>query len=741
MLHVVTASIRTRAPAVGAFVLVTSLVISGLGALALDSGTSGPSTVGGDRPVSSGATTFDSPGLTLSPSSGPEGTEVTANATGFSAGEAVEVDWQTVLYAECQADSQGACSARFAVPTTYGGQHAVEAVGYSSGLETSAPFVVTPSLTLDPDSGPAGTASRAKGTGFLPNETVDVYWAGTLECSGVAEPNLSGSEGSFSCGFSVPPDSGGLHNVTAIGAGGDTAAATFDVGASFTVAPRSAPVGASVVAHGVDFGAGQNVTLQWTCNDCGVHTIAQGVTDPVGNLSLAFVVPDYPGGVTYTVAAAEPANGFALWTSFNITAALTLSPASGRVGTSVTAQGTGFVANETVNLSWAGSTLASAVATAAGNFSVLFAVPGGAAGPTEVVAAGSTGDSASATFEVTPPASYSVTFTETGLPSGTQWWVNVTGEPPLNSTTDTLQSSLPNGTYAFAIGSSNKTWAAPNGTFAILGAPVSVIVAFHEETHLFAFYAEGLPEDAGFNLFGWAYGAGWSQVSDVLCRRNCDGLVAESGGALNGSYPYLMSGPAGYRLVGMPGEGNLTTTGATSVTFQFVRGTTYKVGFSETGLAKGTSWCVEFGWTSCSSTRSMRAGTIFPIPELNLTPGKYAYTIEPVGDKTVTATIGRTVVPASGILNLTHSTNVVVAFSYPYLVTFVQTGLTSGTWSITVKGHTETAAWDSPIEFDLANGSYAYRIGEEAGYKHAGSPSRAVVNGAPASVTVSFRAT
>ncbi len=50
------------------------------------------------------------------------------------------------------------------------------------------------------------------------------------------------------------------------------------------------------------------------------------------------------------------------------------------------------------------------------------------------------------TFALIPPGAYPVTFTETGLPSGTNWSVSVLGFP-LYSITNTIVTALPNGTY------------------------------------------------------------------------------------------------------------------------------------------------------------------------------------------------------------------------------------------------------------------------------------------------------
>jgi hypothetical protein len=332
-----------------------------------------------------------------------------------------------------------------------------------------------------------------------------------------------------------------------------------------------------------------------------------------------------------------------------------------------------------------------------------------------------------------------VRFTETGLPAGTRWWMNVSGESSLNSTTDTISTSLPSGTYDFTVGSANKSWAAPRSTFSVDGAALSLSVTFTQVTYIFNIYVDGLPRDAGYHLFGWSYNATFSTFEDVSCHRTCDGLAIGYGSWTNGSFPYLMSGPAGYRLSGMPGEGNITTRGNTNITFQFVRGPTYKIDFTETGLSAGTKWCVQFGWISCSSTRSMRAGSLFPFPRLNLAPGRYTYSIEPIGGNTITARIGQIAVPTSGVIDLTQRTKVAIAYSYPYELFFAESGLTTGYWSVTIKGQTHYAPWNRTIEFNLTNGTYGYRVGGETGFTGSGNPAKAVIRGGGATVAVTYR--
>lgn len=90
-------------------------------------------------------------------------------------------------------------------------------------------------------------------------------------------------------------------------------------------------------------------------------------------------------------------------------------------------------------------------------------------------------------FLYPPTKLYNVTFTKTGLPSGTSWSVTVIGKTfygeyvnkTLTSTTNTITLTLPNGTYYYRVGSVNGYYSYPTtGEINVSGESVSVIIHF-----------------------------------------------------------------------------------------------------------------------------------------------------------------------------------------------------------------------------------------------------------------------
>ncbi len=87
-------------------------------------------------------------------------------------------------------------------------------------------------------------------------------------------------------------------------------------------------------------------------------------------------------------------------------------------------------------------------------------------------------------FSSTAPYPYAVTFTETGLPIGVSWYVNITGQPGLSATVTAssgtqLVAELNNGSYDFTAASNSKNWTtSAGGPFSVAGAPVAISVKF-----------------------------------------------------------------------------------------------------------------------------------------------------------------------------------------------------------------------------------------------------------------------
>ena len=151
----------------------------------------------------------------------------------------------------------------------------------------------------------------------------------------------------------------------------------------------------------------------------------------------------------------------------------------------------------------------------------------------------------------------------------------------------------------------------------------------------------------------------------------------------NGTYSYLIAGPAGYRASNGSATGNFTVSGANmTLAIHFVRGTTYPLSFHEAGLRPGSAWSVllasSLRLSSVSGTANLR----------NLTPGNYTYSLDPIPGYLAALTAGGHSIPSSGVLGI-ESAGVVIHVRFTavtYAITFVEHGLPPGDhWRVQIK--------------------------------------------------------
>lgn len=127
--------------------------------------------------------------------------------------------------------------------------------------------------------------------------------------------------------------------------------------------------------------------------------------------------------------------------------------------------------------------------------------------------AGVTGSSSSGSFTIAGADLYELvnfsyafktTFTESGLPVGTPWYVNLSNGQLLTSTTDTITSYLPNGTYSYSAATSDKTYSPEKGygTFTVNNSSASESVSFKQILYKVSIAESGLPAGTAWYING-----------------------------------------------------------------------------------------------------------------------------------------------------------------------------------------------------------------------------------------------
>ncbi|HTP53996.1 MAG TPA: protease pro-enzyme activation domain-containing protein [Thermoplasmata archaeon] len=312
---------------------------------------------------------------------------------------------------------------------------------------------------------------------------------------------------------------------------------------------------------------------------------------------------------------------------------------------------------------------------------------------------------------------YAVTFTETGLPSGTLWSVTLDGHA-VSSGGVSIQFSEPNGTYDFSVGGVPGYHAAPRtGSVSVTGTAVSLGIAFTPVSYSVAFSESGLPAGETFRV----------TLGGTPESLTTDGLTDTLGFTVpNGTYAYTLTAVAGWEQTTLPFSGSVAVSGAdvAEPTLAYTA-VTYSVTFTESGLPGGTFWSATLNGNTESSTG--------PSIVFRVTNGTYGFS--------VSAVAGYTATPASGTVGVAggpRSVGIVYAPPSLYAVTFSEGGLPGGTsWAVTVGATTESSTGSS-IAFSLPNGTYAWTIGAIPGYTPNLASGSLTVDGSAVSVAIEF---
>lgn len=266
-----------------------------------------------------------------------------------------------------------------------------------------------------------------------------------------------------------------------------------------------------------------------------------------------------------------------------------------------------------------------------------------------------------------PSGAYAVTFTETGLPSGTCWSVvlhtasgpGAAGQWPgafrahgwysferNASSTSSIGFQLGNGTYNFSVfAKGNASWkyaASPSyGNFTVDGSSVSVAITFTPiELYPVSFSETGLPSGTFWSVMirGAADPAPGIHFQCALPFYLHGGAIwnGSTGQYVNFSLP---NGTYNFRVwgawssnglyVATPENGTLTVDGASvSESISFAPVSFYQVTFTESGLPSGAFWSVQLsggGWHGFGWNGSTTDMVNFTVPN-----GTFGFSISPV---------------------------------------------------------------------------------------------------------------
>ena len=249
-------------------------------------------------------------------------------------------------------------------------------------------------------------------------------------------------------------------------------------------------------------------------------------------------------------------------------------------------------------------------------------------------------------FKLAPK--YPVTFTETGLPTGTMWNVTMNGVTESSNTLD-IVFNIANGTYNYEISTMDKEYKATVDTNAIVvnGAPLTENVVFKQVTYPVTFTETGLPAGMTWYL---------NLSNGQSFKTNVSTLTFY---APNGTYYYTATPEnSNYSVV----SGGYIVNGTSIPMTASFHSIIYNVTFTESGLKSGTTWSVTFnGMTKTSSTSS--------ITFTGIKNGTYSYSVSSVKGRTAPSSSSVTVNDGNIVVPVTYSTP--VSYTLPMIAGIV----------------------------------------------------------------------
>ena len=337
--------------------------------------------------------------MTLNPISGRVGTAVTVSGSGYAGITCAFSSAPSGLFTSAACSiSGGTLSGGFTVASGATGGYTVT-VETDIGETKTAPFSVEgPTLTLNPTSGSGGAVVTASGSNY-----------GGASCTLSSTP--SGLFTSSSCSISGHTLSGGFTVASSATVGSymvrvetdidELMTRTFTVttGPSFTLSPIQGPRGMVVSGSGSGY-AGTTCTLSSTPSGL---LSSPSCAISAGTLTAGFTVAPSAAAGTYNVIVETNAPE-TVTRQFTVIVepTFTLSPASGRAGTAVSASGSNYVGTTcTLSASPGGLFTSSSCSISAGALTGGFTVASGASAGGYTVTVTTSVETKSATFTVT----------------------------------------------------------------------------------------------------------------------------------------------------------------------------------------------------------------------------------------------------------------------------------------------------------------------------------------------------
>ncbi|MHB1708776.1 MAG: protease pro-enzyme activation domain-containing protein [Thermoplasmataceae archaeon] len=291
-----------------------------------------------------------------------------------------------------------------------------------------------------------------------------------------------------------------------------------------------------------------------------------------------------------------------------------------------------------------------------------------------------------------PQHTYVLTFTESGLPSGTEWWVNLSNGLSEGSTSPSIYFDLPNGPYSYSIATTLKIYGAVGSDVTVNGNNVNVAIAFQKVTYAVTFTENGLPGGTTWyvNITGESGSGPITSGSYTVSLTN-------------GSYSFTTS-TSDKVLQPSSTSGTFVVNGAPVSEPILFTAVVYTVAFTESGLPSGTAWYVNI--TGQSSRESSSHSLSFELQN-----GSYSYTVA-TANKDYKASTRYGSFPVDGGDVSRNSEFLPVLYN----VSLVEVNLPTGTsWTASLNGSSQSTT-SRGMNFSETNGTYTFSISNLTDY-------------------------
>ncbi len=307
-----------------------------------------------DASLNSASSSFTvaNPTLTLSPSTGSNGTTVTVTGSNYipSGNLAIRFNGHTLFNVTATGAGAIPSATTFTVPSSAAASKTVTVFdGTNTGTATLN--VVAPSLTISPTTGPPGTVVTLKGINYIQSQSVALRFNGITQ--GVnATTNSTGGLGNAGVTLVVPASGAGSKQISVFdGLAKGTASFTV-VLPTLSTSVSTGHFGTNVTLSGTSFNASRIITFTFDGNP--ITTSPSTVTSlPSGAIPahVTFLVPSAAKGSTHSIQAMDGTNTVSA-PAFTVTPFISLSPTTGPKGTPVTVTGDGFAGTGTATLAF-----------------------------------------------------------------------------------------------------------------------------------------------------------------------------------------------------------------------------------------------------------------------------------------------------------------------------------------------------------------------------------------------------